>query len=337
MGGALGAASGDGRTVRVFTDGRCLAHEAPRGYPERPERLSSIVDHLRAAGWDVVDGGDPSAPAPAGHAARAVAAVHDAEYVERFQRAVERGDSLLDSADNPLSAGSSTAAWAAVEATLAAADAAAAGGRAFAAVRPPGHHAERELAMGFCFFNNVAVAAEHLRRRHGAARVAIFDFDVHHGNGTQHLFEERADVFYASTHQYPFYPGTGAASEIGSGPGEGATLNVPLPAGTGEEGYAAAIEGRILPALRAFAPDVLLVSAGFDVWRADPLGGMAVTERGLARWGARLAALADEICGGRLLSVLEGGYDIASLPRLVEAYLLGLGGAEPASEAPLPS
>jgi acetoin utilization deacetylase AcuC-like enzyme len=210
-----------------------------------------------------------------------------------------------------------------VETTLAAADWAWDGRQAFAAVRPPGHHAERSVAMGYCFFNNVAVAAEHLRRK-GAERVAIFDFDVHHGNGTQHLFESRADVFYASTHQYPFYPGTGAASETGIGEGEGATLNVPLPAGTDDEGYADAIQGRVIPALRAFAPDVLLVSAGFDAWQNDPLGGMQVSEEGFRSWGEWLRALADEVCGGRLLAVLEGGYDLASLPRLVEASLEGM-------------
>ncbi|MFL6290265.1 MAG: histone deacetylase family protein [Thermoanaerobaculia bacterium] len=307
--------------MRVFTDPRCLQHRSPRGYPERPERLSGIVDHLRSRGWDLAEGRWD------GDARQAVLALHEERYVERFERAVERGDSLLDSADNPLSSGTWEAAWAAVETALAAADhAAAAGGgdhRAFAAVRPPGHHAERAVAMGFCFFNNVAVAAEHLRRK-GAERVAIFDFDVHHGNGTQHLFEHRADVFYASTHQYPFYPGTGAASETGIGEGEGATLNVPLPAGTDDAGYAEAIQGRVIPALRAFAPDVLLVSAGFDAWQNDPLGGMRVTEEGFRSWGEWLRALAEEVCGGRLLAVLEGGYDLACLPRLVEANLQGM-------------
>jgi acetoin utilization deacetylase AcuC-like enzyme len=302
--------------MRVFTDPRCLQHRSPRGYPERPERLSAIVDHLRTQGWDLAEGKWE------GDARQAVLALHEERYVERFERAVERGDSLLDSADNPLSSGTWEASWAAVETALAAADWVFAGNRAFAAVRPPGHHAERAVAMGFCFFNNVAVAAEHLRRK-GAERVAIFDFDVHHGNGTQHLFESRADVFYASTHQYPFYPGTGAASETGIGDGEGATLNVPLPAGTDDAGYAEAIQGRVIPALRAFAPDVLLVSAGFDAWQNDPLGGMRVTEEGFRSWGEWLRALADEVCGGRLLAVLEGGYDLASLPRLVEANLKG--------------
>ena len=310
--------------IRVFTDPRCLTHVSPPGYPERPERLSGIVAHLRERGWEVEE------PGSSGTAREAVLAVHEAVYVERFERAVERGDALLDSADNPLSDSTWEAAWAAVETTLAAADHVAGEGHgdrmAFAAVRPPGHHAERATAMGFCFFNNVAVAAEHLRRRHGASRVAIFDFDVHHGNGTQHLFETRADIFYASTHQYPFYPGTGAAGETGIGPGEGATLNVPLPAGTDDEGYAEAIQGQVLPALRRFAPDVLLISAGFDAWQRDPLGGMRVTEEGFARWGDWLRELAREVCGGRILAVLEGGYDLRALPLLVDAHLRALAG-----------
>ncbi|HXU29866.1 MAG TPA: histone deacetylase [Thermoanaerobaculia bacterium] len=207
----------DRRTVRVFTEPRCLDHRAPRGYPESPDRLTGVMSHLAARGWPITDVGVAREVAEP-----AVAAVHDPAYVERFRRAAERGDALLDSADNPLSAGTWEAAWAAVSATLAAAEHATenGGGYAFAAVRPPGHHAEKALAMGFCFFNNVAVAAQHLRGR-GAERVAIFDFDVHHGNGTQHLFEERADVLYASTHQFPFYPGTGAAGETGRGPGRG--------------------------------------------------------------------------------------------------------------------
>lgn len=311
------------RRVQVFTEPRCLDHRAPRGYPEVPDRLSGVVAHLSARGWPITEVGVEREVAE-----RAVAAVHNPVYVERFRRASQRGDALLDSADNPLSEGTWEAAWAAVSATLAAAEHAAGGGRSdgsysFAAVRPPGHHAEKALAMGFCFFNNAAVAAQHLLAQ-GAERVAIFDFDVHHGNGTQHLFEERADVFYASTHQFPFYPGTGAAGETGRGPGEGATLNVPLAAATGDPGYAAAFAERILPALAAYRPDVLILSAGFDAWRGDPLGGMAVTEEGFASWGRQLGALAREVSGGHLLSVLEGGYDLANLPSLVDGFLGGL-------------
>jgi acetoin utilization deacetylase AcuC-like enzyme len=307
----------------VYTDPRCLEHRPPRGFPERAERVASVVAHLRAGGWPVEEGGGAGEPAP--EAWEAVCRLHDPRYVERFRRAVERGDGLLDSADNPLAEGTWRAAWGAVEATLAAAAwvAGGAGRRAFAAVRPPGHHAERAVAMGFCYFNNIAVAAEELRARHGAGRVGIVDFDVHHGNGTQHLFEARADVFYASTHQYPFYPGTGAASETGVGAGEGFTLNVPPPAGSGDPELEAALR-QVIPALRRFAPEVLLVSAGFDAWREDPLGGLEVSEEAFGQWGVWLSELANEVAEGRVLAVLEGGYDLARLPRLVEAHLRGL-------------
>jgi len=311
--------------VRVVTDPRCLGHRPPRGFPERPERLRAILGHLRSEGFEIVE--PERSEAAAERARRAVTALHPEEYVARFERAVARGDALFDSADNPLSEDTAEAAWGAVEATLAAADAAAAGEPAFAAVRPPGHHAERATAMGFCWLNNAAVAAQHLLDAHRLERVAIFDFDVHHGNGTQHLFEERLDVFYASTHQFPFYPGSGAAGERGRGPGEGATLNVPLPAGTGDEGYREAIEGTVLPALAAFRPDALVVSAGYDAWRGDPLGGMRVSEEGFAAWGRRLAELAAEACSGRLLAVLEGGYDVAALGPLVAATLRGFAAA----------
>ena len=301
----------------VFTDPRCLLHDVPLGFPEQPARLQSILDGLRAGGRTPTEAGPHAA------AAELVERVHSADYVRRFRAAVSRGDGLFDSADNPLVASTWDAAWGAAEATLHAADRALAGHTAFAAVRPPGHHAEKQLAMGFCYFNNAAVAAERMRAE-GLARVAIFDFDVHHGNGTQHIFEERADVFYASTHQYPFYPGTGAAHERGRGEGMGATLNVPLPAGCGDAEYEEAITGIVVPALRAFAPDALIVSAGFDAWQNDPLGGMRVTEDGFAQWGRWLGELAREACGGRLLALLEGGYDVPALPRLVEAFLTGV-------------
>ena len=317
--------------IRIFTGAACLDHRTPPGYPEKPERLASVVAGLRERGWAFAEE-ERNEQKETAHAGtrEAVLAIHDAAYVGRFERAVARGDSLLDSADNPLSAGTWNAAWAAASTAVAAADWVAASGdrTALAAVRPPGHHAERATAMGFCFFNNVAVAAEHLRRR-GASRLAIFDFDVHHGNGTQHLFEARADVLYASTHQYPFYPGTGAAGETGTGAGEGFTLNVPLPAGTGDDGYAEAIQGRILPALRRFSPDVLLLSAGFDAWQADPLGGMRVTRDGFRAWGDWLRGLAAEVCGGRVLALLEGGYDLRNLPSLVDEHLVGLAGGRP--------
>ncbi|MCH9649519.1 MAG: histone deacetylase [Deltaproteobacteria bacterium] len=303
----------------VFTSARCLEHRAPAGYPERPERLDGILVALQNRGIEIVEATADS------RSEVSVEAVHDPEYVGRFERAVERGDGLLDSADNPLSPNSWKAAWGAVHATVMAARATATGEaeNAFSAVRPPGHHAERGVAMGFCFLNNAAVAADYLLRHHGLERVAIFDFDVHHGNGTQHIFEHRKDVFYASTHQHPFYPGTGQREERGLGQGEGATLNVPLPMGTGDEEFLTAVDNEILPALAKFQPEVLIASAGFDIWQDDPLGGFQVSLNGIAELGKRLRAGAQEICDGRLFSVLEGGYDLPSLGDLAFSYLTG--------------
>ncbi len=319
-------------STHIFTDPRCLLHDTP-GYPERPDRLHNILQTLRARASERGWGLQETCSHP--QARERVEQVHDPAYVERFERAVERGDSLLDSADNPLCPHTWEAAWGAVETALSAADMCAANRcaadttpeapprHAFAAVRPPGHHAEKALAMGFCFFNNAAVAAEHLRRQHGLQRIAIFDFDVHHGNGTQHLFENRGDVFYASTHQHPFYPGTGLAEERGRGDGVGTTLNVPLRAGDGDEAFFEALDERILPGLEAFAPEALILSAGFDAWDEDPLGGLRVSLDAFEQLGYAVAKLARQTCSGRLLSVLEGGYDVARLPDLVCRYLDG--------------
>jgi acetoin utilization deacetylase AcuC-like enzyme len=332
--------------IRIFTSRRCLAHRAPGGYPERPERLQAILDHLSASeslAGAVSEDAEGEMGVDREMAETAILALHDEAYVARLRRAVERGDGLIDSADNPVSPGTWDAAMAAVETTLAAARWAAAGAadgdgeegprHAFALVRPPGHHAEGDRAMGFCYFGNLAVAVQHLVDApppHGVERPAILDPDVHHGNGTQHLFEARGDVYFASLHQWPFYPGTGARSERGVGEGEGTTRNVPLPAGTGDEEWLAVLDDDVLPALRAFGPDFLAVSAGFDAWRGDPLGGMRLTEAAFRGLGRRMAALAAAHTRGRTLTVLEGGYDVSALGPLVEEYLAGLaeGGPE---------
>lgn len=309
-------------SIIVFTDSRCLEHHVPYGFPELPERLEVLVKGLSQAGVEVDEGGVyPGAE-------EAIAAVHSADYVSRFREAVEKGQGFLDTGDNPLSPGTWSAAGAAVETSLRAADwvQQQPDRVALAAVRPPGHHAERAMAMGFCYFNNVAVTAEHLLATGAAERVAIVDYDVHHGNGTQHIFEDRAEVLYVSTHQYPFYPGTGAADERGREAGEGATVNIPLPAGSGDDQYRAAFQAGVLPALRQFAPDILLVSTGFDSWQDDPVGGMRVSELAFRQWGKWLREVADESCRGRILLVLEGGYDIEALPVLTLAHFEGLAG-----------
>lgn len=308
-------------TLRVFSDSRCLQHVVPQGFPEVPDRLEGLIRGMRSLGMEVVEAGEhPGTEA-------AIQAVHDKAYIRRFQNAVASGELFLDTGDNPLCGSTWEAAHAAVDACLFAADwifSDSASPRSFAMVRPPGHHAERAMAMGFCYFNNVAIAAEYMVRQHGCDRVAIVDFDVHHGNGTQHLFEDRADVLYVSSHQHPLFPGTGTAEERGVGEGMGTTVNIPLPAGTGDTRYREVFSEEILPAVHEFNPDVLLVSAGFDSWRADPVGGMQVSAEAFEAWGRWLRGAADELCDGRMFVTLEGGYDLTALTALVAACCRGM-------------
>jgi acetoin utilization deacetylase AcuC-like enzyme len=305
--------------THIFTGADCLKHDAGYGFPESPERLKRILAGFDAS-WDVTEVSDHP------QLERVLETVHEPRYLEIFRRAVERGDGLLGSSDNPLTSETWVAASSAASAALSAADWVAAGnGNAFAAIRPPGHHAESKLAMGFCYFNNVAAVAQHLISNHGLERVAIYDFDVHHGNGTQEIFYERGDVLFASTHQWPFYPGTGAAAETGRGGGDGRTVNVPLPAGTGDQDFLAALRDSIVPALENYRPEALLVSAGLDAWRGDPLGDMRLSEAAFAEIGTVLRELANRLCSGRLLTVLEGGYDLEALSNLIRAYLRGSG------------
>jgi len=315
--------------MRLLADETCLEHRVPPGFPERPARLEALLRGL--ANCHEIER-MTVASSPREGLLAAIGRVHSREYVERFQLACASGEEFLDTADNPLSRGTFVASLAAAGLAVAAADwlvggtgrpaAASAGRPAVALTRPPGHHCEAESAMGFCYLNNAAIAAQRLRDR-GLERVAIVDFDVHHGNGTQHIFEERADVFYASSHRFPFYPGTGAAQERGRGAGYGATLNVPLRAGSGDEEFLAAMDA-ILAAVEAFQPAALVVSAGFDAWREDPLGGLRVSEDGFRGAGEGLGRLAARACQGRLAVVLEGGYDVTALPRLLDAFLGGV-------------
>ncbi|MFQ5515485.1 MAG: histone deacetylase [Myxococcota bacterium] len=287
----------------LIRDSRFLEHRPARPHPERPERLQAIDEALR-------DLKTPHAQAPAREASdEEILRVHSAEALGQLQ-ALSGTQAQLD-ADTYVSPRSTDVA------RLAAGGSAdlvlrVAGGEnrsGFALVRPPGHHAERDRAMGFCLLNNAAIAVEALRHEAGLERVAILDWDVHHGNGTQHLFEADRDVLYVSLHQFPFYPGTGSLEERGTGAGEGATLNLPLPAGCGDAEYGAAFERIVLPVLEEFVPELVVVSAGFDAHFRDPLASMEITEAGYARMTADLVALCEALCGGRLVLILEGGYD----------------------------
>ena len=205
-----------------------------------------------------------------------------------------------------------------------------------AMMRPPGHHAERAHAMGFCLFNNVAVAAAHARHALGAKKVAIVDYDVHHGNGTQHMFERDPSVLYISTHQYPYYPGTGAVEEIGIGPGEGFTVNLPLESGGTDADYHHVFDRIVLPVLRQFSPDVILVSAGFDAHQRDPLATMRATEAGFAAMTMALRNVAEECSKGRLALVTEGGYDLKALEASLDGVVQTLAGSPAAPKWPAP-
>jgi len=300
-------------------------HDTGPGHPERPARLRSILARLESGG--ILGGLDSISPRAATDAE--LERVHSASHVARVraqvQAATARGGPSSVDGETYVSPASWEAATLAAGGLMEACDRVLRGTwrNGFCAVRPPGHHAEHDRAMGFCLFNNVAVAAEHLLAG-GLERVAILDWDVHHGNGTQHTFESRSDVFYASLHQWPLYPGTGAAEERGRGEGEGATLNCPMPAGSGDAGWLGVLESRVLPAFEAFAPEIVLVSAGFDAHANDPLAGVRLTEDGFRGMTRSMLAFAQSTCQGRLVSVLEGGYDLDALAQATTAHVKAL-------------
>jgi acetoin utilization deacetylase AcuC-like enzyme len=290
-------------------------------HPESPERIGAIGRALQAAG--LFDNRNVLTPKPA--EIDAILAVHAPHVVDLVQRAARQGGAWLDP-DTFVSPDSYDVALLAAGGACRAVDAVLSGeaGRAFAFVRPPGHHAEPERSMGFCLFNNIAIAAEHALNSHGLERVAIVDWDVHHGNGTQAAFYNRPDVLFISLHQYPFYPGSGAAAERGAGAGEGYTINIPLPAGSGDDAYAARFSDTVIPALEAFAPDLILVSAGFDAHTDDPLAMMRVSTDAFAGWACQIKQAATTLCDGRLALILEGGYNLRALGESVVAVLRAL-------------
>jgi len=309
-------------------------HRPPGPHPERPERILAARDALREAGLEQMG------EAVAVRAAREeeLGRVHTADYLAELTRIVPGQVGWID-VDTYYGPETWAAAAAAAGAAIDLAEAVLAGRfrRGLALVRPPGHHAEADRAMGFCLLNNAALAAAAARAA-GAARVAVLDWDVHHGNGTQHSFYGDPTVMYLSAHQYPFYPGTGAPDEIGSGAGLGTTVNVGLPAGAGDGDLLHAFDRVFLPALEHFAPDLVIVSAGFDMHRADPLAGLEVTERGYRVAAERICQLADKVCQGRVVVLLEGGYDLDALGRsLVEVTRVLAGAPKSEDTLELPS
>jgi len=306
-------------TTLLLTHPDCIAHTPPSGHPERPDRLRAVNAVLDNDIFSALKREE----APLGKLDD-IRRAHEASYVAMIEeRGVEAEDSPLAlDPDTWMGPGSLIAALRAAGAGTRAVDAVVAGEaqNAFCAIRPPGHHAEKRRAMGFCLFNSVAIAAHHALAEHGMERVVIVDFDVHHGNGTQDIFWSDKRAVYASTHQSPWYPGTGDASETGVGN----IFNAPLSAGDGSEAFRAAMSEKILPRLDDFRPDLVLVSAGFDAHRDDPLGDLDLVEADFAWITLELMELAERHCGGRLVSLLEGGYDLRGLAGSVAVHVQAL-------------
>ena len=305
--------------MHVYSDPASERHVNRMAHVEAPERFPAAlagVEEAERAGVSVE--WRPCQPAPR----NALEAVHAPRYLNRVEEISMQGGGYLD-LDTALGSGSWEAATLACGAAIGAVESALSGTAAFAIARPPGHHAGRAYGMGFCLLNNAAVAAEHARSR-GVRRIAILDWDVHHGNGTQDIFYANGEVLYLSVHQSPFYPGTGDAREVGEGRGRGFTANVPLPARSGEDAYAAAFAGVFLPILREFRPELIVVSAGYDAHAADPIGGMRLEAASFGRFAADLAAVAGEVGAAPLAFLLEGGYDLRALTESVAATIEGV-------------
>ena len=304
--------------VGLITHPACLDHDPGPQHPERPDRLRRVLQALEQPGFAALL--RDLAP----QATREqLALAHPPEYIDAILAiSPALGERIALDADTVMSAGSREAALRAAGGAVMAVDAVMQGRaeRVFVAARPPGHHAERARPMGFCLFANAAIAARHAQQRWGLGRVAVVDFDVHHGNGTQDIFQADPTLFYASSHQYPCYPGTGAAGERGVGN----IVNAPLPPGTGSAGFRAAWERLILPELARFGPELLIVSAGFDAHKADPLAQLRLEVADFAWLTGRLTAVAKQHCQGRLVSLLEGGYDLDALAESAAAHVAAL-------------
>jgi len=299
-------------------------HLTGSGHPERPERCDAVIQALRAAGFADALRDVPARPATE----QQVLACHSKQYLELVKSDVASGASTLTTGDTEICADSLEVALLAAGGVLAAVDAVMAGTvrNAFCMVRPPGHHATVERGMGFCVFNNVAIAARYCQQKHGLDRALIVDWDIHHGNGTQDIFYDDNTVFYFSTHMWPFYPGTGSRSERGLRKGEGYTLNCPFPAGAGGKEIIGAFRDELLPRAETFKPDFVLISAGFDSREGDPLGYFRLTDEDFAELTRLMMQIADTHAGGRLVSVIEGGYSLSGIAAASTAHVGALAG-----------
>jgi len=303
----------------IVLDPFFLRHVTGRGHPESPSRLTAIEQGLAHAELLAKLARVDATDCPL----ETVQAIHDAEYVEKVKRETEAGEQRLSTGDTAICRASYAVALRAAGAAVNAVDWVMAGPkrRAFCGLRPPGHHASAGRGMGFCVFNNAAIAAEHAQRRHGLRRVLIVDWDVHHGNGTQDLFYEDGSVLFFSTHQSPWYPGSGSATETGAGAGKGLTINVPMPAGAGDRELINAFEKRLVPAADEFRPELVIISAGFDSRAGDPLGRFQVTDAGFRRLTKIAMDIAARHAGGRVVSTLEGGYSLRGLASAAAAHV----------------
>lgn len=316
----------------IIKDSVYLQHEMGTYHPESPERLYVIYKMLEKVGSRLNLKDIPSR----GATIEEIATNHDPRYIREIAATAGRPLTCLDP-DTSTCAYSWEASCKAVGGLFNLVDAVVEGRvrNGFALVRPPGHHAEYRRAMGFCLFNNIALAARHVLNGHGLQRVAVVDYDLHHGNGTQNAFYDTDQVLYLSTHQFPHYPGTGRLTEVGKGKGEGLTVNVPLAEGDGDAEYLTVFHMIVAPIIEAYKPELILVSAGFDAHKADPLGGMKITEDGYELMTQMLMHLAANQCGGKLVLTLEGGYNLDALRNSVERVLLCMSHYDPKNE-PIP-
>jgi len=305
-------------------DPKYLEHNTGEGHPECPERLTATLEYLIKLPWFKF----LKQLRPKACDIRWIEAVHDTPYIKCVEAACREGKHMLGTSDVGISAQSFDAGLLAAGGALELADQMMREDiqNGFGLIRPPGHHAERSAAMGFCLFNNVAILAKYLQKKHGLDKILILDWDVHHGNGTQHTFYEDPSVLYISLHQYPFYPGTGAASEAGAGAGLGATLNCPMTAGSQDKDYEKTFMKEILPKIRQFKPETVLISAGFDAHVKDPLASICLSTEFFGWMSERMMEIASQFSGGRVLSLLEGGYSLEALPRCVAKHLAVLSG-----------